>query len=263
MTDSIEKIGPFLGIAAFLGLVILAFLIFQQAREVRRLREWAGRAPERAGEAADASLAAAEARGEALEEEVAETRPEGGRFAGLRDRLGAGYDSLDRRMPFDPRYLFALLAAIVIAAAVLTSGFGLFGGDDGGGGKRGGQKQEAKKEQKIEVAVLNATQEESITGEPISAVDGLAGRVAEAVVRPAGFKVGVEDEAANGEDESVIMFDPESDDPEEVEKQADKLAAEASKQLGEMEVVPMVEAVRAVAKQAPIALVIGADNAEF
>ena len=63
MIDLIERIGPYLGIVAFLGLAILAFLIFQQAREVRRLREWAGRAPERADEAAEASLAAAEAGG--------------------------------------------------------------------------------------------------------------------------------------------------------------------------------------------------------
>ena len=58
MTDLIDRIGPYLGIAAFLGLAILAFLIIQQAREVRRLREWAGRAPERATEAADATAAA-------------------------------------------------------------------------------------------------------------------------------------------------------------------------------------------------------------
>ena len=51
MTDLIDGSGPILGIAAFLGLAILAFLIVQQAREVRRLREWAGRAPERATEA--------------------------------------------------------------------------------------------------------------------------------------------------------------------------------------------------------------------
>ena len=54
MTDLIERIGPYLGIAAFLGLALLAFLIIQQAREIRRLREWAGRAPERKDEAAEA-----------------------------------------------------------------------------------------------------------------------------------------------------------------------------------------------------------------
>ena len=39
--------------AAFLGLAILALLYFSQARDVRRLRDWAGRAPERALEQGD------------------------------------------------------------------------------------------------------------------------------------------------------------------------------------------------------------------
>ena len=89
MVDLLERIGPFLGIAAFLGLAVLAFLIFQQAREVRRLRDWAGRAPERAGEAAEASAAAAEARGEATGRAEEEQEPEpasarGRRLAGSR-----------------------------------------------------------------------------------------------------------------------------------------------------------------------------------
>src|SRR5712691_5939180 len=44
----IERVGSFVGLASFLGLAILALLYFSQARDVRRLREWAGRAPERA-----------------------------------------------------------------------------------------------------------------------------------------------------------------------------------------------------------------------
>src|SRR6266508_4403575 len=44
----IERVGAYVGFAAFLGLAILALLYFSQARDVRRLREWAGRAPERA-----------------------------------------------------------------------------------------------------------------------------------------------------------------------------------------------------------------------
>jgi hypothetical protein len=50
--DLIERVGAYIGIAAFFGLAILALLYFSQARDVRRLREWAGRAPERAGELA-------------------------------------------------------------------------------------------------------------------------------------------------------------------------------------------------------------------
>src|SRR3954464_11068596 len=48
--DQVEKYGSYGGIAAFFGLAILSLLYFAQAREVKRLREWAGRAPERAAE---------------------------------------------------------------------------------------------------------------------------------------------------------------------------------------------------------------------
>src|SRR2546423_14789737 len=46
--DLIERVGSYVGLASFLGLAILALLYFSQARDVRRLRDWAGRAPERA-----------------------------------------------------------------------------------------------------------------------------------------------------------------------------------------------------------------------
>src|SRR3954462_3789910 len=46
----IEKGGAYAGLAAFFGLAILSVLYFAQAREIRRPREWAGRAPERAQE---------------------------------------------------------------------------------------------------------------------------------------------------------------------------------------------------------------------
>lgn len=44
------NIGAIAGFAAIVGLAVLAMLYFSQARDVRRLREWAGREPERAGE---------------------------------------------------------------------------------------------------------------------------------------------------------------------------------------------------------------------
>ena len=120
MVDLIERIGPFLGIAAFLGLSILAFLIFQQAREVRRLREWAGRAPERKSEADEAVAAAAEARGDQDEEPEAEepaSEREPSRFHRVREWGARRYAAVDRRLPVDPRYLLAVLAAAVVAAA--------------------------------------------------------------------------------------------------------------------------------------------------
>src|SRR5918994_2423285 len=50
LQDQVEKYGAYIGIAAFFGLAVLSLLYFAQAREVKRLREWAGRAPERAAE---------------------------------------------------------------------------------------------------------------------------------------------------------------------------------------------------------------------
>lgn len=266
MNDLIEQIGPILGIVAFLGLAVLAFLIVQQAREVRRLREWAGRAPERASEAVDASLAAAEARGEATGEPAPRAGIRGwvgARSAALREWLAPRYAELDRRMPVDPRYFLAVLAAGIVAAVVLTSGFGLFGGDDDAGkasGKGDGQ------EKKVEVAVLNATQEEdTVTGEPIAGVQGLAKKVADKVVKPAGYRPGAETDAASGLNQTVVMFDNSEagSDAAANEKEAGKLAEAVAGDLGDTNVVPMVPDVRELSDGAPLALVIGADDADF
>jgi hypothetical protein len=48
--DQVERYGVYVGIAAFIGLALLSLLTVAQARELRRLRDWAGRAPERARE---------------------------------------------------------------------------------------------------------------------------------------------------------------------------------------------------------------------
>jgi hypothetical protein len=46
----VEQAGSIAGFASVIGLAILSALYFSQARDLRRLREWAGRAPERAAE---------------------------------------------------------------------------------------------------------------------------------------------------------------------------------------------------------------------
>jgi hypothetical protein len=48
ISSEIKSIGAYAGFAAAVGLALLALLYFAQARELRRLTEWAGRAPERA-----------------------------------------------------------------------------------------------------------------------------------------------------------------------------------------------------------------------
>lgn len=48
--ELVKEVGAFAGFAAVAGLAVLAALYFSQARDLKRLREWAGRSPERAAE---------------------------------------------------------------------------------------------------------------------------------------------------------------------------------------------------------------------
>ena len=50
LTSSFTKVGAIVAFAALVATAILSLLVFSQARELKRLREWAGRAPERAAE---------------------------------------------------------------------------------------------------------------------------------------------------------------------------------------------------------------------
>src|SRR6266487_1334860 len=50
VSQRIKDYGSYAGFACVLGLAVLSLLYFAQAREVKRLREWAGRAPERDAE---------------------------------------------------------------------------------------------------------------------------------------------------------------------------------------------------------------------
>lgn len=251
--DDLDRIGPVLGVAAFLGFAILAFLVFMQAREIRRLREWAGRAPERKLEADEATQAAVEAGGE-LEDEGT------GRLAGLRERTSARlaplWEGLDRNSPVDPRWLVAALVAGLIAAAALTSGFGLLG-DDAQPGAGGNGETKTKKEDKLpKVAVLNATQTES-QGVVLDPVPNLAAEVASQVVEAEGYKAKTEQTAVTGEEQTVIMYE------EGFEREATEFADAIAGALAETPTEPMIQEVRDLAKGAPLALLIGLDDAEF
>jgi len=251
--DLIEDIGPILGIVAFLGFAILALLIVLQAREVRRLREWAGRAPERAIVADEAALAAGEAPADAAEER----RPS--RLRQARERVSTGFtqgwEAVDRRSPINPLWFLGAIVVALIAVGVVTSGFGLVGGGDDGevtaeepkSAKQGGGSGA------VEVAVLNATQMEGVA----DPVPGIADLVANEIVRPADFKTGARTDALVGEEDSVIMFEPEA------EGDAETLAEAVEPDLGRTEIVAMTEATRERVKGAPLALLVGFDDAEL
>jgi LytR cell envelope-related transcriptional attenuator len=249
----VDRVGPILGIVAFCGLAVLVLLLFFDAREVRRLREWAGRAPERAAEAIEAQRATAEARDEL------EAGPPPGWRERQRDRLhaareavgrrlGPAWRELDRRSPVDARIVVALaLVAGVAVAAALTSGFGLVSsnatGRDGGATAPPG---------KIRVAVLNGTQESGV-----APVAGLASTVTHDVVKPAGYKAGPVTNAPGSFSSTVIMFTRHH------LPDARALATAVKPKLGQPQVQPITGSVRSVAKKAELALVVGLDDSRF
>jgi hypothetical protein len=246
---AIESIGPVLGIVAFVGLAILAFLLFQQARDLRRLREWAGRAPERATEAAEAVQAAAEASrdGEGAGEGAAGAdEPSRGRLRRIWGRLASpirdGYAAVDRRLPVDGRYILAILLVAVVAVAVVTSGFGLVGGEGGAGGSH-----DSRANKKLpKVAVVNGT-----------SVQGLAATVEDKVVKRAGYEPGPVGNAATSVNATVVEY------AGGLRPEAEDLARAVKPKLGTTAVQPMTSDVSDVAGKAKLALLLGLDDAGF
>jgi hypothetical protein len=243
---AIESIGPVLGIVAFVGLAILAFLLFQQARDIRRLREWAGRAPERATEAGDAVQAAAEASrdGEAGEEADIVPAP-GGRLRSAWDRFALAardrFAALDRRLPVDGRYVVGVLIVAVVAVGVVTSGFGLVGGGGGGGGKDGQAKKKLPS-----VAVINGT-----------SVPGLAATVQDKVLKKAGYEAGPIGNASTSVQATVVEYGSG------LRSDAQAVAKAVKPKLGDTPVQPMTSDVSSVAGKTKLALLLGLDDAGF
>jgi hypothetical protein len=249
--DLIERIGPYLGLAAFLGFAVLVLLVIQQARDVRRLRAWAGQAPERA-------INAAESRGDEVPEP--DRGPVSRRLVGwgasMHDRIarawarvGDGFRALDRRSPIDLRVILGLLCVAAIAAAVFfTGGLGLLDDDGRGGGDR---KRAAPPPGKVEVAVLNGTA--STTG---GAVPGLATEVSK-LVRAAGYKLGTVTDTGGSFVETVVMYRPGS------KAAARQLAGDLDGQLGRTPTDTMPAAIQQQVGGADVALVLGQDDAEL
>jgi hypothetical protein len=257
--DLIKEIGAFAGLVAFLGLALLALLSFAQARDIRRLREWAGSAPERDAERKDSTSAAAQERAEEmrkLEEareaerqaaDLRETRrqrreaglPELTRRERLRERFAGGGGNGDglRSRFGEPRYLVAIFVVLVLAAG----GVAYVTLHDSGGGEAKGAKQASAnlKPSEIEVSVLNGT-----------AVPGLAATFGDKVDRH-GFQLGAVTNSSSSFAASVVMFAPHSG------REAHTVATA----LGIPRVRPMSSDISSVSAGAPVAVVIGEDNA--
>jgi hypothetical protein len=206
--EVIKEIGAFAGLAAFIGLALLAMLAFSQARDIRRLREWAGSAPERDAERKESTSEMAAKRAEELraledartaEHAAVEQREERRkrREAGLPEltrgeRLREGLSNFGTRLA-EPRYLavvFAIVIALGAGAVYLVTQ-----GSDSADGKGGhGKSGAVLKPAEIEVAVLNGT-----------AVPGLAAQYGNKVERK-GFQLGPVTNSSTSFTESVTMF---------------------------------------------------------
>jgi len=251
--ELLKEIGAFAGLAAFIGLALLAMLAFSQARDIRRLREWAGSAPERDAERKDATSAVAAKRAEELraleeartaERETAEHREQRRlrREAGLpeltrSERLRAGFSSLGARLA-EPRYLVAVF--VVVLALVGGAVYLATQGSDNANGKRGhGGAATATKPDEIEVTVLNGT-----------AVPGLAAKFGDEVEHR-GFQLGAVTNSSTSFSESVVMFE-RGHAPE-----ARRVAAA----LDISEVRLMTPEIASVSGGAPVSVIVGEDNA--
>jgi LytR cell envelope-related transcriptional attenuator len=249
----LKEIGAFAGLAAFLGLAVLAMLAFSQGRDIRRLREWAGSAPERDSERKDSTSAAAAKRAEELraledartaEREALDQREERRRRreAGLpeltrRERLGEGFSSFGARIA-EPRYLVAIFVVVLLIAAgavyVATQG------SDSADGKGGQTKSAtATKPSEIEVTVLNGT-----------AVPGLAAKYGDKV-EGKGFQLGAVTNSSTSFAESIVMFE-RGHAPE---------ARKVAKALGISQAKLMSADIEAVSGGAPVSVIVGEDNA--
>lgn len=249
MLRLIEQIGSFAGLAAFLGLAVFALLSFTHGRDIKRLRDWAGSAPERDAERKEATSTIAAQRAEELrrleESRTAEHEAVGRREerrrrreAGLPEltrgeRLRARFSGIGERLA-QPRYLVALFVVMLLVA--VGAAYAIV---NGSGRNGGGQSAARMQPGEIEVAVLNGTAE---TGLAASYGDKVQGK---------GFKLGAVTDASSSFSESVVMF-RRGHKPE---------ARKVGRQLGISKLALMSSEIESASKKADVTVIVGEDNA--
>ena len=253
--DLIDRIGDFAGLVAFIGLGLLALLFFAQARDLRRLREWAGAAPERDAELTEATAGIAEQRSEELrriqeeqrrrEELVAAEQAARDLREKRRDRRERGLPELTRRERiqdrltgdsagdgFGRRVAVIVIAIIVISVGVAAVATDFFSGDEDKGG------QSVLDPASIEVAVLNGTD-----------VEGLAGNFGDRI-DDRGYQLGAITNSPVTFESSFVMFrlgfEPE--------------AQRIGRELGIRNVRPMGDAILEASASARVAVIVGEDK---
>ncbi|MFL5898170.1 MAG: LytR C-terminal domain-containing protein [Solirubrobacterales bacterium] len=254
MLHAIEQIGAFAGLAAFLGLAVLALLSFTHGRDIRRLREWAGSAPERDAERKEQTSTIAAQRAEELRalqeartaehkavssrEERRRRREEGLDTQSRAERIRGWFSGLGETAsrPVTLVVLFVAMLAIVGGGAYLL----LSGSDGGNGGANSKQAAARVKPGEIEVTVLNGT-----------AVPGLAATFGDRV-ESKGFELGAVTNSSSSFAASVVMF----------QRGHKAEARKVAKQLKVAKVQLMNAEIESVSAGAPVAVIVGEDNAE-
>jgi LytR cell envelope-related transcriptional attenuator len=173
----VQQIGAAAGLAAGVGLAVLSALHVSHAREVKRLREWAGRAPER-------STASRPVPQQTVVSPPRRSQPPYSWIA--------------------TRYVAVALAGVLVLGAA-AYGVTRLTGDDGGGNSGNAQANNAKpkrngaavKPGNVTVAVLNGT-----------TVPGLAAMLSDQIAA-AGFEKGTIDVFSDQQlAESVVQYAP-------------------------------------------------------
>jgi hypothetical protein len=132
--EIVKEIGSYAGLAAVFGLAVLSALYFSQARDVKRLRDWAGRAPERAEEQAVGGRAPVSAQPRS----VSPAQPVGSQTAQEPARVGAAAPGAVRPAGSGPAAAAALgRTAAAQAAARQAAARGAMGNGPGANGPRG------------------------------------------------------------------------------------------------------------------------------
>jgi LytR cell envelope-related transcriptional attenuator len=252
--DLIKEIGSYAGLAAFLGLGVLALLSFTHGRDIRRLREWAGSAPERDTERKESTSAIAAQRAEELraleqsrtaEHEAVEQRderrrrreeglPEVTRGEQARER----FSGLGERLA-EPKWLAAIFVVLVLIAA--GAAYAVLGGSgDDASGKAGKQATAKMKPGEIEVSVLNGTAVPNLAATYGNEVEGK------------GFELGAVTNTSSSFADSVVMFTRGH------KTEAKKVAKQL--QISELEL--MTSEIEDVSGGSNVTVIVGEDNAE-
>jgi len=224
---------------AMLGFLLVSLLLFSMARDLRRLREWAGGAPERDAEIREVSEVVAEQKSQELkvlaEREERRLERDGLINPSFWDRLGRG-----------GRIMTIVAGVLVLGAAGAFAGTTLLGGNDGtvGQGNGNGNRQTGgPAPAQIRSDVLNGTGGAEV---------GLAAEYA-AALEQRGFTIGSTGDATSTFDESVVMF-----------RQGSEAAARQVARAVDIEETALITTeVADLGSGAPVTAVIGVNHSEL